>query len=131
MVEQWNAFLEVLNVFKVPYVVTNALQTPTITLSNFNFFWLKIEHKLVSQSTKQHLLTDFGVLLLEKLRLRKKSLLKNAAMMSAVFLDPRVRLDLNEDEIFIAKNALEKLYRKVKSMKAKNTSNDGNSTLNS
>lgn len=120
MIEKWDAFLEVLNVFKIPYEITNALQNPKFTLSDFYSCWLKIEHKLGSQIRKQHLLTDFAVLLREKLGFRKQELLKNAAMMCAVYLDPRVRLDLSFDEINIAKMTLEKLFKKVQNIKAQN-----------
>lgn len=100
------------------------MQNSKFTLSDFYLCWLRIEHKLGSQIKKQHLQTDFAVLLRERLCLRKKELLKNAAMITAVYLDPRVRLDPSEDEINIARVTLEKLFKKVQNAKAQNISND-------
>lgn len=128
MLEQWDVFLEVLNVFKLPYDVTNALQTQSFTLSDFYLCWLKIIHKLKGQ-IKKGTLSDLGELLLERLLIRKKALLNNAAMMTAVFLDPRVSVDLSSDEEFIAKKNIEKMYTKVKEIKAQDASNSGTNSV--
>lgn len=75
------------------------------------------------------MVTDFGVLLLQHLNFRKKSLLKNAAIITAVYLDPRVRLVLSEDEIIIAKMTLEKLHEKVQEMKKQKISSDAENSI--
>lgn len=72
-------------------------------------------------------MTDFAKLLLEKLDLRRKSLLKNAAILTAIYLDPRVRFNISENEVLIAKMTLEKLHKKIREI-VPPTSSDSNSS---
>lgn len=51
---------------------------------------------------------------------RKKELLDHPAMMAAVYLDPRVKFDLNDDEVMIARIHLEKLHTRVQEIKKQN-----------
>lgn len=74
------------------------------------------------------MVTDFAVLLHEKLSMRKKGLLSNAAMICAVYLDPRVRMDLTDDQIFIAKSHLVELYGKVQRFRKSISTNDQEDT---
>lgn len=117
MLDNWNVFMEVLNVFRIPYEATNALQDPSMTLSDFFACWLKIHFKLERLNKSQQLKTDFASLLIQKLQLRKSDLLDNMPMMMAVYLDPRVRFNLSPDEIFLAKMNLEKLNTTIAATK--------------
>lgn len=113
MLENWNVFTEILNIFKVPFEVTNALQNPSMTLSDFYANWLKTIFKLERLVERQHLQTDFAPLLLEKLLIRKIDLLHNAPMLMAIYLDPRMRFNLTPNEMFIAKMNLEKIHKRI------------------
>lgn len=127
MILKWDSFIEILNVFKQPYEATNMLQNSSFTLSDFYLCWLKIIHKLKGQS-KQTQRTDLAELLLFNLMDRKAALVENTAMLCAVFLDARVKIDLNANQKYLAKLNLKKLYTKIQESK---TPESGPADLNS
>lgn len=118
--DRWNTFIEILNILKIPYEATNTIQKASYTLSDFFACWLKIEYKLEGLEKKQNLVTDLAAILRMKLAERKKELFTYPAMMSAIYLDPRVRAEMVcAEELMIAKYKLEELYKKFKNGKNK------------
>lgn len=121
--DQWNVLTEILCVLRVPYEATNAIQKSSYTLSDFFACWLKIEYKLDGLMKNGDLVTDFAQILSEKLFERKSNLFNYPTMMSAIYLDPRVRGEIDDNQIMIAKYKLEELHNHVQEIKKQQNKN--------
>lgn len=107
---KWPIFEEISNVLKVLYEITIDVQHANFTLSDFYGSWLKMERglqKLVAAS-------PFAQAMIKELEKRKKVLLNNQALISAVYLDPRYNFKLTAEEVQIAKMALQSLHERLK-----------------
>lgn len=113
---EWQVLEEMLCALKIPFEVTNAVQNATFTLSDFYGSWLKMERSL-NKLVTQNSLFKFTEKLIEMVEKRKKNLLNNQAMISAVYLDPRFNFKLTQEETQIAKLTLENLFKRVKKLK--------------
>lgn len=120
--DRWTDFTEILAVLHIPYEATNAIQKSSYTLSDFFVCWLRIEHKL-KKLLENAVKTDLAEKLTDRLAERKKDLFQHPAMMAAIYLDPRVRGGLSNEEIIIAKYKLENLRARVQEMKKRNETN--------
>jgi len=89
-----------LTTFKDAYDTTLKLQQEQLAYSDFFILWMEL--KLKCQSS-QNLITKQ---LLAQLQLREIKLLENEALLSAIYLDPRVNLILTERQKVIAKQNL-------------------------
>lgn len=108
---------EILEVLKLPFDLTNAVQNPTFTLSDFYGSWIKMQRKLKKLAENENTLCEFTQQFAEKVNERSSILINNTAMISAVYLDPRYRFTLTDDEIAIAKTTLLSLFERVKTTK--------------
>lgn len=114
---KWNILIEILDVLKLPYEVTNVVQYATFTLSDFYGSWLTMKRNLKKLLQKEDALCGFAQAFSEKVDERDSILLNNTAMISAVYLDPRYKFKLSSDEVRIAKTSLEILFQRIKMMK--------------
>lgn len=118
---QWTKFTEILSIFKIPFEATNTIQKASYTLTDFFACWLRIEYKLDGLLMNQNMVTDLASTFRQKLDARKQDLFRYPTMMSAIYLDPRVRGEIvSSDELMIAKYKLEELYKRNQEMKEEN-----------
>lgn len=108
---------EIVAALKIPYDVTILLQNVSFTLSDFYGCWLTTFRRLERLAAAPNQITEFAQTLLNKIQTRQSCLLNNEAMICAVYLDKRYEFKLSADERQIARNALEKLFERVKTAK--------------
>lgn len=117
ILHRWSAIEEILKILKVFYDVTIRLQRVQYTLSDFYGDWLLCElkiQKLMSNTVKETNLSEKFVWSMDK---RKGDLIKNRAMLCAIFLDPRFRLNLTTPEVALVKHLLEDTWVQVQKLK--------------
>lgn len=112
---------EFLDVLKIPFDVTNAVQNVSFSLSDFFGSWLTAQRRLNKLAESANQITDFARTLLLRMESRRSSLLNNKFMICAVYLDKRFSFKLSVDETEIAKFALEELYERVEMAKRQKT----------
>lgn len=111
---KWPIVVELLEVLKLPFDVTNAVQHSAFTLSDFYGSWLKMKRDLEKLVQNQEALSGFAKIFSEKVQERNSILLNNSAMICAVYLDPRFKFKLTSEEVQIAKTSLESLHQRIK-----------------
>lgn len=99
------------------YDATIAIQIPHFTLSDLFRCWIRIHVRLERMKKSSVLQTTLVNTLLQSLEARKIALLKNPAMVCAIYLDPRVYKELSECEIKIAKIHLADLSERISSLR--------------
>lgn len=114
ILQKWPVIEEIVNILRVPFETTTALESSTLTLSDLFGALLKMEFKMQKLKSNPDRLTDLAEILFEKVSTRKAKLIMNPAMLCAVYLDPRYCLDLNSNEMKIAKLTLENFHEKWK-----------------
>lgn len=113
LLDNWMDIEEINKILKIPFEATNELQYKSLTMSDQFGCWLKMELKLEHMIVNENLKTDLAGTLVEKIFDRKKVLMANPALISAVYLDPRYKFELTETEVDIAKCFLSNLYKKI------------------
>lgn len=112
---KWDIVVKILTVLKLPFEATNGAQKADFTLSDFFGCWLSMKRKLTKLMEEgDTALCHFAQTLSEKLDSRGSILLNNMAMISAIYLDPRYKFKLSPEEVQIAKNSLEDLWKRIK-----------------
>lgn len=83
-----------------------------LTLSDAFGIWLKMELSLSHHSKKPSMQTDLSEWMLSSLCFRKENVFNNPFLFSALFLDPRFRKQIiqNEEKVKEAKNTLINLW---------------------
>lgn len=109
-----------MTVLKLPFEMTCYLQTPKLTLSDMYGRWLK----LLEVELKRLIRTDFGSqrkfaeMLTKTLERRRPMILNSPLVFSSVYLDPRYRQFLNDNQLKIAKETLYKWHGKIHALKS-------------
>lgn len=98
---------------KVLFVATKLLQDHKLGLSDFYRIWLVTTIDL-DESPSNH--TNLARCLQESLHARKRYLLENPALVSAVYLDLRFKCELNEEEVNLAKLSLIRLWNRLQEL---------------
>lgn len=106
---------EAVKLLQIPYEVTQLLQRNDCTLSDFYGACIKMREKFKIAAQK-NLKTDLAKQLLAEFGKRNGQLLKNEAMLSAVFLDRRYSVDLSAREIELAKIALSNTWERYRNL---------------
>lgn len=119
--EDWTEVDKLLSVLKYFAVVTEKLQSPNITLSDFFGLWLNIEIKINRLASTD----NFAASLKCQMEYRKKDLIENPTMFAAVYMDPRYHVLLNQVQQQNAIEYLFKLYGRIQAIE-----DDGNITRN-
>lgn len=118
--EKMDIVEELVGVLEVFDTVTVALQKRGTTLSDFYGFWLIIEHKLKQMLLQVHK-TNLAKYLLEAMQKRQPDLFETPVMTTAIFLDPRYRHTILNDERKVrqAKLTICNVWEKIKHNKPK------------
>lgn len=118
LLKDWDKITEVLDVLQIPYDVTMALQNSAFTLSDFFLSWVKMNLKLNNVIQCKDFKTNFAQTFRQFLNQRKQILLDHPLMLCAIYMDPRVRFELKEENLLtIAKLKLADLYERVQQFK--------------
>lgn len=107
---EWVKIEEVCQTLQPIKRCTEKLQAEQLTLSDFFGNWL--ETKL----TMKKMNTPFAILIFEFMISREKLLLENNVLLSALFLDPRFKILLEEMQIEKVKTHLKHLWVKIMSL---------------
>lgn len=113
---KWTALKEIGHVLSIPFKATVALQEQALTLSDVFGICLKMKLHLQACSAKKNYKSNLVKHLLSCLEQRKDTIFNNPFMSSALFLDPRFRNQIANDEerMSEAKTTLIKLWQRLK-----------------
>lgn len=114
ILKHWNQLEETVKALNVLYEITIKLQKATCTLSDFYGFWLWSQLKLSKFEVNLNR-TNLPKKLLAALEEKKKDLLQNRAMLCAVYLDPRYKSDLTDNQVALVKITLGNLWDELQS----------------
>lgn len=109
---EWNRLRAIVNVLRHPYDVTILLQRVNLSPSDFYAAWLEMQFILegIVETTGDEL----AKAIIDAMGMQKhEHLLKNPLIKASVFLDPRVKNFLSEEQKAQAKNNLIKLYDRI------------------
>lgn len=124
--QNWVILTEIHDILIVPFKATIELQKRNLILSDVFGIWLKMKlHLQAILSAKKNYKTDLATHLLQALDKRKTTIFSNPFMSCSMFLDPRYRNQITNDEIKVneAKALLENIYRRLKAMKPPDSNN--------
>lgn len=112
---KWNALKEISYALSIPYNATISLQKRSLTLSDVFGIWLKMTLHLEACVKKGYNETELAQHLLDTMNERKEEIMNNPMMLSAIFLDPRFRIQITRDESKVqqAKNNLMNIWRRL------------------
>lgn len=117
LLTKWHVIKEMKRILHVPYLTTLMLQKNEFTLSDF-FGCLQILtmqfNKIIAEPGRKY--TSLAEKLLQTLSQRKKKLVDNPLMICALYLDPRYKCEVenNQEKVMLAKLTLENLWERVK-----------------
>lgn len=125
LISQWSKLIEIKDVLKIPADATVIIQNESFTLSDFFCIWIRMEVRLERLRKNVIQRTNFANIFKQKLDERKGSVLKHPTMLCAIYLDPRLQEELNDNEIHIAKTTLANLHQRVIDLESKHVTNTG------
>lgn len=116
---KWGDFKEIISILQIPYKATIALQKHDLTQSDGFGIWLQMKAHLLSPSMQQFSKTNIAKCLIDALDQRKKDIFNNSAMLAAIYLDPRYRTEIlnNENLVQIAKRMLLNVWLRLVSFR--------------
>lgn len=123
LLKKWDVLKELNRVLKVPYLVTKMLQKEDFTLSDF-FGCFKIItmqlNKMIAEPGRKY--TRLAEKLLHTLYQRKSKLVDHPLMICALYLDPRYKCEVvnDQDKVKLAKLTLENIWERLKLLKNEN-----------
>lgn len=138
LIRKWEVLKELVRILKLPYLTTNYLQRENATLSDFFGIMIGLEIGLKKEINKTERKTNFAQLLQSTVSSRKRRLLSNRLMITAIYLDPRYKCELvnQPEKVVIAKITIEKIWHRIQSLKGNsheineiNISNDGDKSI--
>lgn len=100
---KWEAIVETRNILQILYEATNASQKPDLTLSDFYGCWL---HCTLQLQQFREIKCNLANALVSAMNKRRPALFENIMMISAIFLDPRFKSELTEEQYEKAKEHL-------------------------
>lgn len=106
--KEWSSLETLLDVLKIPFVATKKMQNEFFTLSDFFGVWLDIGEKLtkISHPMARRILIEMDN--------RKSALLENELVTSAIYLDPRFQICLDDTQKQEAVKFLIALWQRIK-----------------
>lgn len=112
---------EVVHVLGVFERITKVLQRNDATVSDFYGYWQILDMKL-KQYVRKPNKTKLAEKLLAEMKNRKNDLFENPAMLAAIYLDPRYRHDIenDDDKVRAAKMIIAKLWQRLQMVKGLN-----------
>lgn len=116
---------------RIPYQATIALQKRDLTLSDTYGIWLEMKLHLEKIITAKATNVGLDVMMLEKFESRYNDIFDHPAMKAAIFLDPRYRQGLNQDDIIAAKEFIIQTQQRLNFFKNRHLrENDISNTAN-
>lgn len=115
LLQKWDKLCDLMNVLKIPFDFTSYLQTPKLSLSDMYGRWLKMEQVELKRLTTNDAgsQSKFARMLSETLQNRKPMVVNTPLVLSAVYLDPRYRGLLSDNQLKISKETLYKWHIKI------------------
>lgn len=138
ILSKWTILREIAYILSIPYKASLALQKQQLTLSDVFGIWLKMELHLNACTNNENFQTGLAGNLLDAINARKKRLFDTPMMSAALYLDPRYRNQIINDEPKMneAKLQLITIWRKMLTLAepteqetAKNDSLNDNQTI--
>lgn len=114
--KKWNILIEMDNILSIPFKATIELQKQSLILSDVFGIWVKMKlHLKAIVSAKKNYQTKLANYLLSALGERYDAHFSNPFMSSALFLDPRYRSQIMNDECKMneAKATLMNVWRRL------------------
>lgn len=114
LLKKWQIIEEMVEVLKVPYEATVKIQSQKYTLSDFYKCWLVMKIK-VKALDKDNTLTQLAAHLVYTLEKRQSQLLDNPTMITALYLDPRLRAQIDDDteKVRLAKHTILDIWKRL------------------
>lgn len=105
LLQKWRTPKDIIYILRISYQATIALQKRDLTLSDTYGIWLEMKLHLKKIIEVKATNVGLDVMMLEKLESRYNDIFYHPAMKAAIFLDPRYRQSLtqNQDDIIAAK----------------------------
>lgn len=108
--QKFHVIEEIVTILGKVAELTKNIQKTIFTLSDFYRGWILLKLKLqLTEAPETNLVAN----LLSAMNNRHASLFGNPAMLAAVYLDNRVRINLNDQEVMLAKETLIKLWKRM------------------
>ncbi|XP_018406377.1 PREDICTED: zinc finger BED domain-containing protein 4-like, partial [Cyphomyrmex costatus] len=107
---EWAKIEEVCQILQPIKTCTEKLQAEQLTLGDFFGHWLQTKLAMKKMNT------SFAMLIFDFMVSREKYLLENDVLLSALFLDPRFKIFLEDVQIEKAKTHLKHLWAKMMSL---------------
>lgn len=114
--EEWIQIRYMRDVLYHAFVTTKNLQKKVMSLSDFYGEWILLIHSLEKvHAQNDHL--PFAKILLEQLDTRKRILLSTQTMVTSLFMDPRFKQILTEDQKTIATAQIFRINERIQKLK--------------
>ncbi|XP_065321217.1 uncharacterized protein LOC135928689 [Gordionus sp. m RMFG-2023] len=110
LTEDWKEIITIVEILKPLKIVTKQFQSEQLTLTDFYAAWLRCCIEL--EKNPNH----FAQLLYSCLKNREERFIKNEILLAAIYLDPRYKVLLSDDDKICAKKHLVNLWRRIKSL---------------
>lgn len=113
----WEKTNEIIQILEIPYITTKEMQRVGYGLTDFYISWLRMTRSLgriTNSATNENL--NLAERLVEAMRDRESALLDTPTMLTAMFLDPRLKYRLNATQAELATMSIEKLYLRISNM---------------
>lgn len=125
LMKKWSVLEELVNILGIPYRATVALQNRELTLSDVFGIWLTMELHLNKCKQNPSYVTTLSHHLLDSLFKRKDKIFENPLMACALYLDPRFRRQImnNEEKVKQAKETLINLWHRIKNVQIEDNQN--------
>lgn len=126
LLQKWNVLCDLMTVLKIPFDMTCYLQTPKLTLSDMYGRYLKISEVDLNRLIRTNVGSQpkFAEMLHKSLENRKPMILNHPLVFSSVYLDPRYRHTLSDNQLRMAKETLFKWHGKIHALKSENIEPD-------
>ncbi|XP_065316108.1 uncharacterized protein LOC135924909 [Gordionus sp. m RMFG-2023] len=110
LTEDWKEIITIVEILKPLKIATKQFQSKQLTLTDFYAAWLRCCIEL--EKNPNH----FAQLLYSCLKNREERFIKNEILLAAIYLDPRYKVLLSDDDKICAKKHLVNLWRRIKSL---------------
>lgn len=122
ILQKWDEIKSLLNVLEIPFHFTTFLQKADITLSDVFGRWLRMEKiELKKMIEGDGCESKFSKILSDKLENRKSMIINTPLVLSSVYLDPRYRSELSNNQVKIAKETIYRWYIKIHNLETSTT----------
>lgn len=105
--DTWNDIAVIISCLEPSQEATVRLQSENITLSDFYSIWLICKNKT------ERIHFDLAINIVASMTEREQTLLANKAFLPAIFLDPRLKIILSNEESITAKKLIKDVYQQL------------------